>query len=83
MMGTLNCIYETPCHWCSKWDKKCDCKIGAPIVNPKETDKAKCDLECDHKFEPTNSGGSFTDLNGVCRTYTTYKCRYCGVEKRI
>lgn len=26
MMGTLNCIYETPCGWCSKWDKKCDKK---------------------------------------------------------
>lgn len=26
MMGTLNCIYETPCGWCSKWDKKCDRK---------------------------------------------------------
>lgn len=24
MIGTLNCIYETPCGWCSKWDKKCD-----------------------------------------------------------
>ena len=28
MFGTMKCIYETPCHWCSKWDKKCDCKIG-------------------------------------------------------
>ena len=27
MMGTFNCIYETPCGWCSKWDKKCDKKI--------------------------------------------------------
>lgn len=21
------CPYETPCGWCSKWDKKCDRKI--------------------------------------------------------
>ncbi len=28
MMGTFECVYETPCHWCSKWDKKCDRKIG-------------------------------------------------------
>ena len=21
MIGTINCIYETPCGWCSKWDK--------------------------------------------------------------
>lgn len=27
MIGTINCIYETPCGWCSKWDKKCDNKI--------------------------------------------------------
>ena len=28
MLGTMKCIYEIPRHWCSKWDKKCDCKIG-------------------------------------------------------
>lgn len=28
MMGTINCIYETPCGWCSKWDKKCDTRIS-------------------------------------------------------
>lgn len=27
MFGTINCVYETPCGWCSKWDKKCDNKI--------------------------------------------------------
>ena len=27
MMVTANCVYETPCGWCSKWDKKCDKKI--------------------------------------------------------
>lgn len=21
------CLYETPCGWCTKWDKKCDMKI--------------------------------------------------------
>ncbi len=28
MIGTINCTYETPCGWCTKWDKKCDRKIG-------------------------------------------------------
>ena len=28
MMGTINCTYETPCGWCTKWDKECDRKIG-------------------------------------------------------
>lgn len=32
MMGTINCVYETPCGWGSKWDKKCDKK--APKRNP-------------------------------------------------
>ena len=27
MIGTINCKYETPCGWCTKWDKKCDKKI--------------------------------------------------------
>ena len=27
MIGTINCVYETPCGWCSKWDKKCNKKI--------------------------------------------------------
>lgn len=79
MMGTLNCVYETPCHWCSKWDKKCDCKIGIQTVNAKETDKAKCD----HKFEPTNSGGAYTDIDGVNKVYTIYRCKYCGKEERV
>ena len=36
MMGTINCVYETPCGWCSKWDKKCD----------KETLKRGQRIEC-------------------------------------
>ena len=42
------CPYETPCGWCTKWDKRCDKKIGGyPTVDP--TDKKpkgpcfKCD----------------------------------------
>ena len=36
MIGTINCVYETPCGWCSKWDKKCDNKI------PERGQRAKC-----------------------------------------
>lgn len=35
MMGTINCNYETPCGWCTKWDKKCNRKIGCNEYNPK------------------------------------------------
>ena len=24
MIGSNFCVYETPCGWCSKWNKKCD-----------------------------------------------------------
>ena len=26
MKMQANCTYETPCGWCTKWDKKCDHK---------------------------------------------------------
>lgn len=31
MIGTVLCVYETPCGWCAKWDKKCDKKIVEDI----------------------------------------------------
>ena len=41
MIGTINCVYETPCGWCSKWDKKCDKKMHSEsyrINNPKSNE---------------------------------------------
>ena len=38
MIGTLNCVYETPCGWCTKWDKKCDKKAQ------ERGQRAKCNL---------------------------------------
>ena len=35
MIETDMCDYRTPCGWCSKWDKKCDKKIGA-VAKPEE-----------------------------------------------
>ena len=46
MLGTMNCIYETPCGWCTKWDKECDKKIG-PISKNKVLSQAPC-LDCCH-----------------------------------
>lgn len=66
MIGTVNCVYEAPCGWCSKWDKKCDKKT------PERGQREKCNLiddatvnkmcksECDHEWEiirlPTAGG---------------------------
>ena len=59
MFGTMNCTYETPCGWCTKWDKKCDRKIpdqvGKPRLNSLDyairtaTRKKKC-------YQCTNDG---------------------------
>ena len=79
MIGTTNCVYETPCGWCSKWDKKCDKKI------PENEQKVKCDFidyvtvnktcqsEFDHEWECT----------GMSTTGTTYMCRKCHAQKTI
>lgn len=55
MMGTINCVYETPCGWCSKWDKKCDKKapergqrIKCGPVDDAFTSKT-CQSESDHE----------------------------------
>lgn len=37
---TMQCTYSTPCGWCTKWDKKCDKKIGCGI----NVDNSKNDL---------------------------------------
>ena len=29
---TMQCIYSTPCGWCTKRDKKCDKKIGPESI---------------------------------------------------
>lgn len=28
MVEKTDCCYKTPCGWCSKWDKRCDLKLG-------------------------------------------------------
>ena len=38
------CTYKTPCGWCTKWDKKCDMKIGCDTDI--DYDKYFHELEC-------------------------------------
>lgn len=56
MFGTMNCTYETPCGWCTKWDKKCDKKIGGG--NDIESRKKK-----DAALEYIKSGKGMPDNN--------------------
>lgn len=67
MIGTANCVYETPCGWCSKWDKECDKKMHTKsyrINNPKPIQSIKV---CDHEWECT----------GMSTAGTTYTCKKC------
>lgn len=80
MMGTFDCVYETPCGWCSKWDKKCDRNI------PERGQRVKCN--------PVDDAADKTLVNKMCKsesdheqeicTYSTssagmtYRCRNCG-----
>lgn len=72
MTGTANCIYETPCGWCSKWDKKCDKEIAHTAINANESTKVN-KATCDHQWEGY----------GISTTGTQYICKKCGkIETR-
>lgn len=49
MFGTMNCTYETPCGWCTKWDKKCNKKVGC------NADKPHKDIVLEELFDITQS----------------------------
>jgi hypothetical protein len=79
MMGTINCVYETPCGWCSKWDKKCDKKASErgqrAKCNPIDdtfTNKM-CQSESDHEWK----------FIGLFTVGVNYRCRKCGIRKTI
>jgi hypothetical protein len=81
------CTYETPCGWCTKWDKKCDKKIGSErgqrvninpvddaIDEPIETLVNKvCTSELDHDWECV----------GISTAGTSYRCRKCYIHKLV
>ena len=79
MRGTENCVYETPCGWCSKWDKNCDkktpeCEQVAKCnpINDVTTNKI-CRSESDHVWE----------CIGMSTAGTDYMCRKCFARKTI
>ena len=78
MMGTINCIYETPCGWCTKWDKKCDEKISDlhtkayDYLMQTSTNKI-CQTEEDHQWE----------CCGMSTAGSDYRCKICGEHKTV
>lgn len=79
MTGTETCVYETPCGWCSKWDKKCDQKTpeqkqgNTNLVYDTATTSKRCQAESDHEWECV----------GMSTAGTDYMCRKCLARKTI
>ena len=66
MIGSINCIYETPCGFCTKWDKKCDRKIGASTPTKINTETKVQDIS----VSPTDSATAIS--------YKPKRCGRCG-----
>lgn len=73
MIGTINCVYETPCGWCSKFDKQCDCRAQKEEEN---------NDECGHIWETcgANSAGIMYRCKCCGKTKTE---PYSGVNKMV
>ena len=54
---TMQCTYSTPCGWCTKWEKKCDKKIGCGNDNPQRGLRAKAGI-----FYEDYAGSEFDDI---------------------
>ena len=50
------CTYITPCGWCTKWDKKCDMKIGCDKDKDLNKIKFGCGLILTDLHSTTSSG---------------------------
>ena len=83
---TMLCTYETPCGWCTKWDKECDKKpykrgLRAqinPIVDDIGVDDTliankTCQSEEDHEWE----------CCGISTADSDYRCRKCYAHKTV
>ena len=70
MIGTVNCIYETPCGWCSKWDKKCD-----------KTIDSKINSDIDNSIDKSDCLHEWTIMTSNSTTSRIYICRKCGATR--
>ena len=52
---TMQCAYSTPCGWCTKWDKKCDKRIGGgDDTEPRKKKNAELEYVKSGKGIPDN-----------------------------
>lgn len=74
MMGTINCVYETPCGWCSKWDKECDKEIAG------RGQRAKCNPIDDAIDNTTKEHIKNLLVNKICESEEDHEWECCGVS---
>lgn len=87
MIGSINCVYETPCGYCSKFDKKCNksCNTSGYKDKTKE-DEIKCVegilnpfgvsmIDGNGNFKPANEV-----LTDVCKKLRQMRERGCSRE---
>lgn len=64
------CTYETPCGWCVKWDKECDCK---PY-------KRGLRVEINPIDDAIGIPDSETFTNQICTSDEDHEWEWCGVS---
>ena len=74
MIGTINCVYETPCGWCSKWDKKCDKKIT------ERGQRAKCNPVDDAIDDTAKEYAQSILTNKICVSEDDHEWVHCGMS---
>lgn len=85
MIGTDRCVYETPCGWCSKWDKSCDKKQPKQEIDDKvwvyDGPKVK---EIINEVDANKACNDEHDWEccGISTNDTSYRCKRCGIYKR-
>ncbi len=83
MMGTINCTYETPCGWCTKWDKKCDKKIGCNNDKPQRGLRANAGLLDDYAGSELDDIRSGKGLSHLYAALDPNKPLPSGIRKEI
>lgn len=74
MIGTVNCVYETPCGWCSKWDKKCDKKVSW------RGQRVKCKPVDDAADDDVKERIKSTLINKVCESADDHEWEWLGAS---
>ena len=80
MVGSINCVYETPCGWCSKWDKKCDKKLPEQKAKQSHVDGLDAKIAQSNKMCSSASDHEW-ECCGISTDGTTYVCMKCGTHK--